>query len=93
MLYSEDATANFHKYGEKSDEILKYQQRLQKLGYLTTTPDGTYGKDTVSAVKRFQELNGLIADGFLGYNTIKTLNSSSAQANALQAGHGGQRRH
>lgn len=86
MLYSEDATANFHKYGEKSDEILKYQQRLQKLGYLTTTPDGTYGKDTVSAVKRFQELNGLIADGFLGYNTIKTLNSSSAQANALKLG-------
>lgn len=86
LLYSEDANANFHKYGEKSDEIKTYQERLKKLGYLTTTPDGTYGKDTVAAVKRFQEINGLIADGFLGYNTIKLMESSSALSNALKLG-------
>ena len=68
------------------DEIKEYQERLKKLGYLTTTPDGNYGKDTVAAVERFQEINGLIPDGFLGYNTIKKLKSSSAKANALQLG-------
>jgi len=86
VLYSADAKANFHKYGEESEEIKEYQERLKKLGYLTTTPDGNYGKDTVAAVERFQEINGLIPDGFLGYNTIKKLKSSSAKANALQLG-------
>lgn len=85
-LYSADAKANYMKYGEQSDEVKEYQERLKELGYLTTTPDGNYGADTTAAVKRFQELNGLIADGFLGYNTIKTLKSSSAQANALKIG-------
>ncbi len=85
-LYSADAKANYMKYGEKSDEIKEYQELLKKLGYLTTTPDGSYGKDTTMAVKRFQELNGLIPDGFLGYNTIRMLKSSHAQANALKLG-------
>ena len=86
MLYSPDATANFHRFGEESDEVKEYQERLKKLGYLTTTPDGNYGKDTVMAVKRFQEINGLIADGFLGPNTMSLLNSSDAKANGLQLG-------
>lgn len=38
------------------------------------------------AVKRFQEINGLIADGFLGPNTMSLLNSSDAKANGLQLG-------
>lgn len=69
-LYSADAKANYMKYGEQSDEVKEYQERLKELGYLTTTPDGNYGADTTAAVKRFQELNGLmkqtppaIADG------------------------------
>ena len=86
LLYSPDATANFHRFGEQSDEVKKYQERLKTLGYLTTTPDGNYGNDTVMAVKRFQEINGLIADGFLGPNTINLLNSSDAKANGLQLG-------
>ena len=55
MLYSEDAKPNMYSYGEQSPEILAYQERLRKLGYLTTEPDGTFGDDTIAAVKRFQE--------------------------------------
>ena len=88
-LYSEDAIPHSLSYGEKSDDVLKYQKRLFKLGYLTTEPDGTFGKDTASAVKLFQQLNGLIADGHIGPQTRKLLMSSDAQANALTIGMSG----
>ena len=86
MLYSEEAIAKSLSYGEKSDEVLKYQKRLYDLAYLTTEPDGTFGSDTLAAVKLFQELNGLIADGHIGPQTKAVLMSSDAQANALTIG-------
>lgn len=86
MLYSEDAKANYYERGEVSDILKKYQERLKKLGYLTTEADGKYGNDTENAVKRFQERTGLIADGYLGPETIAELMSSSAQANAIMIG-------
>jgi peptidoglycan hydrolase-like protein with peptidoglycan-binding domain len=89
LLYSEDAKANAISYGEKSDEVLSYQKRLAKLGYLTSEPDGNFGKDTVTAVKRFQERNGLIADGYVGPQTKQLLMSSDAEANALTIGASG----
>ena len=51
--------------------------------------DGNFGKDTVAAVKLFQEVNGLIADGYVGLTTESVLMSSSAQANALILGSNG----
>lgn len=89
-LYSEDAIPHSLSYGEKSDEVLKYQQRLFKLGYLTTEPDGTFGSDTRAAVKLFQQQNGLIADGHIGPATRNILMSSDAQANALTIGMSGE---
>lgn len=90
MLYSEDAIPKSLSYGEKSDEVLKYQERLYKLGYLTTEPDGTFGKDTVAATKLFQQINGLIVDGYIGPSTRKLLMSSDAEANALTLGMSGE---
>jgi peptidoglycan hydrolase-like protein with peptidoglycan-binding domain len=86
MLYSEDAKANFFERGEVSEKLKSYQTKLKSLGYLTTDVDGTYGEDTEAAVKRFQERNGLIGDGYLGPQTIELLMSSDAQANALMMG-------
>lgn len=86
MLYSGDAKPNMYAYGEQSPEILKYQERLRKLGYLTTDPDGTFGEDTKAAVKRFQESSGLIADGYIGPTTKDALMSDDAQGNALSIG-------
>ena len=51
LLYSENVKANIVSFGEKSDVILECQKRLKELGYLTTTPDGFYGDDTLAAVK------------------------------------------
>ena len=86
LLYSSDVKPYFLKYGAQSGKLKTYQKRLNSLGYLTTEPDGKYGTDTVAAVKRFQEINGLIADGFLGPGTVRLLMSGSAHANALVLG-------
>ena len=90
LLNTGSVTPNYYSYGQESDEIKKYQKRLQALGYLTTTPDGKYGNDTVAAIKLFQSRNGLSSDGYLGPSTRAKLDSSSAVANALSIGSEGE---
>lgn len=89
LFYSEDVKANLLAFGDKSEVVQTAQQRLYALGYLTTTPDGTYGKDTSDAVKRFQEKNELEVDGYLGPTTRDVLLSSTALPNSLSVGDSG----
>ncbi len=89
-LYSEDVVANAYSYGESSPEIQTFQKRLKSLGFLLTEPDGNFGADTKAAVKRFQEANGLIADGHIGPLTKEALMSENAQRDALTIGSEGQ---
>ena len=86
LLYSEEIHPNYLTYGEKSDVVLTSQNRLKDLGYLTTVPDGSYGNDTVTAVKQFQSRNDLVVDGFLGPSTRIALESSGAQPNGMGLG-------
>lgn len=86
LLYSENVKANLISFGDKSDIVLECQKRLKELGYLTTTPDGYYGEDTLAAVKLFQSRNDCIVDGYLGPSTRAVLNSSSAKSNGLVLG-------
>ena len=83
-LYYENAIPNALYIGSKGDEVLDLQERLYKLGYLSTEPDGVYGKDTVNAVKRFQSRNDIIVDGYMGPSTKKLLTSSEAKYNKLE---------
>ena len=77
-------------YGERSDEVKAIQERLAKLGYLAAEDStGYYGDKTLAAVKRFQERNGLIADGAIGPETKSRILSSDAQANAWILGTSG----
>lgn len=89
LLYSDEIKPNYLSYGEKSDVVLSCQQRLKELGYLTTTPDGAYGDDTVLAVKQFQSRNDLVVDGYLGPSTRLTLTSAEALPNGLSLGEQG----
>lgn len=86
LLYSDEVKANFLALGEKSDVVLACQQRLKLLGYLVSEPDGTYGQDTVEAVKQFQARNDQIVDGYLGPGTRVALNSSDAKPMGLRLG-------
>lgn len=89
LLYSDEVKPNMLSYGEKSDVVLAAQQRLKLLGYMTSEPDGSYGNDTIIAVKQFQSRNDLVIDGYLGPSTRIALNSSEAVPNGLSLGDSG----
>ena len=55
------------------------QERLIELQFLTGKADGDFGKGTQAAVKAFQEMNGLSADGVAGEQTLSVLYDQSAK--------------
>ncbi len=90
-LYSGDVVGNYYKSGDSDESIIPYQKRLQKLGYLDGEYDctGKMDDDTVSAIKAFQEANGLVRDGCLGPATTELLNTKNAVAYAIRIGMSG----
>lgn len=60
-------------YGNTFANVAAVQTRLATLGYYSGTVDGVWGKNTSSAVKRFQTDNGLKADGVVGSGTASKL--------------------
>jgi metacaspase-1 len=60
-------------WGSSGPAVEQLQQRLKALGYFSGVVDGRYGALTYSAVKRFQEANGLTADGIAGPDTLAAL--------------------
>jgi hypothetical protein len=53
----------------KGDDVKQLQESLNKMGYSCGTPDGKFGLNTRSAVKKFQKDNGLDNDGIVGAKT------------------------
>ena len=64
--------------GSAGSEVKKLQKRLIDLGYLSGTADGKFGEMTETALKAFQEANGLEADGKAGTKTQNKLYSDEA---------------
>ena len=90
-LYSSDVVGNVFKSGDTDEQIKQYQQRLIKLGYLpdSYTVAGKMDSKTVSAIKTFQEANGLVKDGCLGPATMEQLNAKDAIKYAMRLGMSG----
>lgn len=61
------------RQGSISTYVLICQDALNALGYNAGSLDGKYGRNTISAVKKFQRNFGLTADGICGCNTWKKL--------------------
>ena len=61
------------KQGSNGGEVKELQRRLKEWGYYSGSVDGIYGKGTAEAVKKFQQKNGLTADGIAGIDTYRAL--------------------
>ena len=65
-------------FGDKGDDVLKLQQVLVKLGFLTATPNGHFGAATKTAVKKFQKAHSINQTGNMGPSTKNLLNQLEA---------------
>ncbi len=64
--------------GDQGDTVIRLQQRLAELGFFSGEATGFYGPLTEEAVIRYQETQGLLADGVAGPETLGTLLPSPA---------------
>ena len=64
--------------GSTGQAVVRLQQALIDLGYLSGNADGDYGANTMNAVISFQAVNGLSADGIAGQQTQTALFSGTA---------------
>ena len=60
-------------YGSRGEEVREVQWRLSQWGYYQGAVDGIFGPQTYSAVRLFQQRNGLAVDGIVGRNTFNAL--------------------
>lgn len=58
-----------YRYKPKTGQAYDIQQKLQDMGYYDGEVDGKLGPVSQAAVKRYQEDNGLLADGIAGKKT------------------------
>ncbi|MEA5574139.1 peptidoglycan-binding protein [Calothrix sp. UHCC 0171] len=65
-----DSLPNALNYGDRGALVQQLQQDLQRLGFLTATPNGIFGPATREAVTRFQTQNGLIPNGIADSQTL-----------------------
>jgi len=66
--------------GDRGSAVQKIQQALIDAGFPLPRfgADGDFGNETDSAVIKYQQVNGLAADGIVGSNTIKNLDDRFA---------------
>ncbi len=72
-------SANNLRQGSKGDDVLELQKLLNQNGY-SLAEDGSFGPATLSAVKDYQQKNGLAVDGIVGTNTWGKLTGTSGTA-------------
>jgi peptidoglycan hydrolase-like protein with peptidoglycan-binding domain len=74
------------KQGERGEPVATVQRALVDLGFRmpvttandTKLPDGIFGPETAQVVRKFQQLNGLDADGVVGRHTLAKLEELTA---------------
>ncbi len=59
--------------GDKGDNVLRLQQRLQELGFSPGDLDGDFGPSTKAALMAYQQSEGLLVDGVAGPRTQTAL--------------------
>lgn len=69
---------SFYEFGKgtNSQAVVAVQVLLRDLGYLTAVIDGDFGDKTEIALMTFQKYNGLVVDGSVGMQTLRSILSS-----------------
>ena len=70
--------ASLYIIGDSGSEVPSIQRKLKKMGYLDGSVDGIYGGDTASAVKAFQDDEGLSSTGMVDGDTLARITSEYA---------------
>ena len=70
------------KYGSRGEEVRTIQTKLKRWGYYNGNVDGIYGSQTLAAVKRFQQKNGLTVDGIAGTKTLQAMGIYNSSGNS-----------
>lgn len=74
------------RYASTGPEVKKLQQRLVSAGFLENNQvDGVFGKETKSAVMKFQDIYGLSPDGIVGYQTVEILEKQPISSQSLNS--------
>lgn len=77
------------RVGDSGSLVKEIQRKLNEKGFSVGNVDGIFGKNTATAVKKFQTANGLTADGIVGEKTAKLLGvslSNGASGNSNYSG-------
>ncbi len=70
------------QYGSTGSEVRQIQTKLKNWGYYTGEVDGIFGSKTLSAVRSFQQKNGLAVDGIVGPKTLAAMGISSSSSSS-----------
>ena len=70
------------KYGSRGEEVRTIQTKLKRWGYYDGNVDGIYGSQTLAAVKKFQQKNGLTVDGIAGTKTLQAMGIYNSSSNS-----------
>ena len=65
--------------GSQGEDVRALQEMLNGLGFACGRADGIYGANTEAAVKAFQAVNGIKADGIAGPQTLELLAAQAAR--------------
>ena len=82
------SSASGLKLNSKGTDVRNLQQDLTTLGYYWAEITGNFGERTEAAVKRFQEENGLTADGVAGTKTLNAIAAAVARKGGTPASGG-----
>lgn len=59
--------------GAEGEKVIMVQEKLKELGLYDGRCNGVYDVDTAEAVRRFQEYNGMDADGICSNDTLQAM--------------------
>ena len=82
LAIQNNAVDALSKYGSRGTEVRTIQEKLKRWGYYTGNVDGIYGSLTVTAVKKFQQKNGLSVDGIAGPKTLAAMGIMSSSSSS-----------